>query len=109
RTGWIRRPGGLDDRQLAAVPQRFERLKRRMQAESSVEIDSPVWLPGRWHRNRRAPIVVAGFEEWHDDVEAVGGSTLQDPHQDFPAAALLGRRAHEPRRRHADTRGRYCG
>src|SRR5262249_20108301 len=100
----IRRAGRFDNRQLTAVPQRLQRLERRVQAESSIEVDRAAVLAGRRHGNRGPQLVIALLEERDDDVQPVRGAALEHRDENLPLRALLRGGAEQPRWRGADPR-----
>src|SRR5260370_34641346 len=73
--------------EMLLVPQRFKSAHRRMQSEEAVQIDDAVsataW-PG--NGNARAHVVVRLLGVRHNDVEPVGGATLEQHHQALTAA-----------------------
>src|SRR5262245_44983571 len=92
----------MNDRQLAAVPQRLERLQGWMQREAPIEIDSAVRPARLRNGDARTDLIVPGLEERHDDVQTVGRAALEDGDQDLAAAIPLRSRAQQPGRRGAD-------
>src|SRR5690242_1701312 len=67
----------MDDGEMALVPDWLECGHRRMEAEHAIEIDNRVAgdVDGRAHG------IVRAFAMWHDDVESVRGSALEDHHE----------------------------
>src|SRR5262245_7594307 len=82
---------------MAALPERLQRLQRRMQAEAAVEIDRAVLL-ARWlNGDRRTQLVVPLLEMRHDDVQAIGGAALKDGDQDLALGLAWTGSANQPR------------
>src|ERR1700682_214595 len=80
-----------------------------MQPKSSVEVDGAVGLPGRLNGNGWTELVVELFEEWHDHIQTIGRTALEDRHQDLPLAGARSCCTNQPRRRHADAGHRHSG
>src|ERR1700677_3371038 len=74
RTRGVGRTGGMNDGQMTLLPQRLKGRERRMESEESIEIKHRVArnIDGRPHS------VVGALVVGHDDVEAVGGTALED-------------------------------
>ena len=105
RPGRVGRPAGVDDCQIAPIPERLERLQARVEAEETIEIERGVLSGARLLNRDAGPgLVVLGFAERHDDVQAVGSAALEDRDELLGArrASLRERRAREERRREAD-------
>src|SRR5262249_61317493 len=75
----VGRAARVHDRQLAAIPQRLERLEPRVEAEEPVEIDRRALAGVRARDGDARPrAVVLALTERDDDVEAVHGAALED-------------------------------
>jgi len=83
----VGRSGGVHDRKMLLLPERFKGRHRRMQSEKAVEIEHGFLrdVDGRTHG------VVARFAVRHNNVESVGGSALKDHDQTLRANAGIGR------------------
>ena len=84
----VGRAGGVDDGEMALIVERLERGKSGVQAEVAVKIDSGVVAgAGTRDGDGRAEIVVGLFGVRDDDVEAIGGTALEDGYEHFFAAS----------------------
>ena len=81
--GHVGRSGGMDDGEMALVIERLEGREGGMETEESIEVDDLVLRNGDAGAHR----VVVLFAIRDDDVEAVGGATLEDDDE-----AAIGRR-----------------
>src|SRR5262245_29983689 len=101
----VGRSAGVDDRQLAAIPPRLQRLQARIQAEEPVEIDCAAagGVAGLGDGDAGPGAVVLRVAERYDHVETVYGAALEDGDQ--PARTRRSIRceggAREERRREA--------
>src|SRR5262249_817482 len=73
----VGRTGGVNDRQLTLLPERLKRREGRVQAEEAIEIDDG--FSGNVDAGPHP--VVLGLAVRNDDVQAVGGCTLEDDQQ----------------------------
>src|ERR1700681_3112517 len=95
----------MHDGKLMRIPEPLERLEPRGEAEEDIEIDDGV-VAGAWARDgdARPRLVVVGFSERHDDVQAVDGSALKNRDELFgaPRLSLRERGSHQERRGEAE-------
>src|SRR5215203_3874749 len=100
----------MDDRQLAAVPQRLERLQRRMQGEAAIQIDRRIWRRARTRDvNARAQLVVTRLEERRHHVQTISSASLEDDDEDALLAAALCGSSQEPSGRRSEDAGGHGG
>ncbi len=96
----IGRPGRVNGRQHAGIPDGFERCERRVQAEEAVEIDRSLVIGARaglLNRQGRTGAVVIAVAKRHQCVQPVHAAALKDTHQHIAARGLAGGRKREPR------------
>src|SRR5262249_17812300 len=82
-----------------------QRFQPRVETEEPVEIERAVFSVGRpGNRDAGPRLVVLGFAERHNDVQAVDGAALEDRDQPArPPRSIRGERgAREKRRREAE-------
>src|SRR6202043_3978422 len=87
RAAGVRRSGGMHNRQLTLLPERLERCEGRMQAKESVKIKHSLAR----YIDARPQGVILRLTVGHDDVQAVGGPTLENHDQPPGAQAPLSR------------------
>src|SRR6185369_4432767 len=76
----------MHDCKASLDPNRLQRLHRWMKTEKAIEIDNVLLL----NRNRGAHRVVGTLSMRNDDVQSIGGTTLEDHNQSLVASAALG-------------------
>src|SRR6187397_1474748 len=79
----------MNNRQLAAVPHRLQRLQGWMQRKPAIEIEAAVRFAWLRYGDARTKLVVPRLEERHDHIQAVGGAALKDGDQDLAARLAL--------------------
>src|ERR1700689_513862 len=77
----------MHNRELALLPQRLERRKRRMQPEEAVEIEHRF----AWNIDARPHRVILRLGIRHHDVETVRRAPLKNDHQALIARPRLSR------------------
>src|SRR4051794_32405448 len=95
-------------RELAAVPEGLQTLKRGVQPETSIKVDGAIRSSRPWNRNGRTKVVIRFFEVRHNDIQTVGCPPLEHSHENLALAPLiLSRRSEKPPGRRAETRDCY--
>ena len=92
RPGFVRRPRRMNDRQMPPVPQRLQRLHRRVETEKPVQIDDLALLD----RDRRPHLVVVALGVGHDHIQPIHRAALEEHHQALPVC-LRGSRLRQHR------------
>src|SRR5260221_13444935 len=99
----------MDDREIAAIPQRLERRQPRVESEEPVEVDCrPVAAVGPRDRDRRPGSIVVVLSVRNDDAQAIDGTALKNRNQLFRTTYRAGgkRGPREERRREPEAHQR---
>src|SRR6187399_1597652 len=68
----------MHDRQVAAIPKRFERAETRIEAEEPVEIECTLAGAGAGNGDGRAGTVILGLAARDDHAQAIDRPSLKD-------------------------------
>src|SRR5204862_3152653 len=75
----VRRATGVNDRQLARIPERLERRQPRIESEEAVEVDGGVvGGPRALYGDARTRAIVLIVTDRHNHAEAIHGAPLKD-------------------------------